>query len=272
MKDDAKKDGPTMTLETITPLRAEDYLKKNTRNRTTVRARIKQYAKDMMQNEWMVNGETIQFDTNGELLNGQHRLLACIDAKCSFKTYVVRGLPPEVMPTVDTGKARNAGDALHILGGTNTKMVAAATTWILRYKSDNLAAGRGYFSHSKIIKFWEENKDIEKSIIFGRKCQPIIAPAIASGFHFLFSEVADEDEANQFMEDLISGANLSPTDPVHILRETCIKNKSQKIKFQPVEIAAKLVRAWNYRRVGKDVKSLQGTTLVDGKRVFPDIQ
>lgn len=256
------------TLETITPMHAEDFLRRNSINRKVMPSRVKFYADLMAQNRWMVNGETIQFDINGNLLNGQHRLKACILSGCSFQTYVVRGLPCDVMHTLDTGKHRTAGDALQILGSVNTTTLAAAITWILRYK--NGTAARTTYSHGEIIEFWGKNKIVEESVSIGRS-QQIMAPGIASGFHFLFCEF-DREAANQFMEDLASGTNLGPNDPAHVLRETLIKNKTQKIKFQAVEVAAKLVRAWNFRRTGNTVKSLQGTTLLDGRRTFPTIQ
>lgn len=81
----------------ITPEVARVYLKQNTNNRNLIKRKLAQYAKDMKEGRWVLNGEPIQFDDSGELINGQHRLNACIRSNSAFTTLVVFGVSGEEM-------------------------------------------------------------------------------------------------------------------------------------------------------------------------------
>lgn len=70
-------------------------LEHNTRNpRKVSRSVVRQYATDMRSGNWRVNGETIVIDRDGNMKNGQHRCLACIESGCAFETLLVYGVEP----------------------------------------------------------------------------------------------------------------------------------------------------------------------------------
>lgn len=95
-----KDTGMTMTIEDITPAKAREYLKKNIHNPRHGRMNrsvIKKYADDMKAGLWELNGEAIQFDEDGFLKNGQHRLAAIIMAGVTVRMCVIRGIGNEVM-------------------------------------------------------------------------------------------------------------------------------------------------------------------------------
>lgn len=83
----------TMVLETITPKIAAEYLTRNTSNRNRRPTRIQQYARDMGSGNWPVTGESIKFSETGDLLDGQHRLVACVLSGVSFQTWVAHNVP-----------------------------------------------------------------------------------------------------------------------------------------------------------------------------------
>ena len=70
--------GVVSTVETITPQLAKAYLEKNKDNRKTSRHRIGIYSRDMRSGKW-TPGSPISFFDNGDLADGQHRLLAVVD-------------------------------------------------------------------------------------------------------------------------------------------------------------------------------------------------
>lgn len=59
------------------------------------------YARDLTRNRWRCNGEPIQIDTNGTLINGRHRLNAIVP------TAVVKLLAPQA--GAGTGADRDQG-------------------------------------------------------------------------------------------------------------------------------------------------------------------
>lgn len=268
MKDNV---APASSIETITPLRAQEYLKRNLSNRSVIATRVNYYAGMMAAGEWPLNGEPILFDIYGNLLDGQHRLLACVHAGVPFTTFVTRGLLPTVMPTLNTGKARSAGDAIAILGGPNGRLVAGTVTWLLKYKRGQILTATTSFPHAEIVKFWQTNeKTLAESLKIRRITGRLLMPGVACGFHFLFAE-RDRVAADELFDDVGIGASLTITDPVYILREQLVANGINKIKLPGVEQAARLVRAWNHRRMGTTTKLLRGTYGMGTSRVFPEI-
>lgn len=261
----------TTTVETITPLRAQDYLARNRGNRHMTDARVTLYASAMQRGEWQVNGEPIQFDNEGDLLNGQHRLHGCVRAGVPFTTLVVRGLPRGVFATLDTGKKRTAGDNIALLGQSDGNVIAAVAAVVMRYRTDRMLFGNWSPPNQDVVRFFENNTEpLIRSGQLARKARHIIQPGLGGGMHFLFAE-KDNEMADRFMEDLASGASLPARDAVYVLREQLLANKTSKSKFDRIEICARTVRAWNARRSGSEVRVLRGTYGTGSEREFPKI-
>lgn len=114
-------------VETITPAKAKEYLKKNTNNyRKLSRALVNNYAEDIKNDRWQLNGETIIFGKNGILKNGQHRLMAIVLANKPIEVLVVRGVEDNV-DIMDVGTRRKDADILNAEGfECDATLIAAA--------------------------------------------------------------------------------------------------------------------------------------------------
>ena len=91
----------TMTVETISPDRAEEYLAANRGNRNIVQSHVAAMARDIRNGQWMFNAQPICFSRSGRLLNGQHRLSAVLEAGQPIEVLVMRGLPEQAFQTYD---------------------------------------------------------------------------------------------------------------------------------------------------------------------------
>lgn len=111
-----KSENPNVALVTITPEMAEEMLKKNIGNRKINQANVNRIAADMATGNYKLNGETIKISPNGEILDGQHRLLAAVKSGMTFKTYVVYNVERESIGTIDMGKGRSVADSLNVMG------------------------------------------------------------------------------------------------------------------------------------------------------------
>ena len=69
MKTEVVKINPTLALE---------MLGDNEHNRKVTQSRVNEYASEMKNGMWLLNGETIIMSETGKLLDGQHRLLGLI--------------------------------------------------------------------------------------------------------------------------------------------------------------------------------------------------
>lgn len=90
----------------VTPQLAAEFLEKNANNRSLSNAVVEHYAMQMRSGKWIANGETIKFGSNGELVDGQHRLQAIIQSGVTVTMVVVTGVPEGSKETIDVGKVR----------------------------------------------------------------------------------------------------------------------------------------------------------------------
>lgn len=105
----------TSAIETITPEVAQTYLTSNTGNRPIHKRALAQYVDDIINRRWQTNGASIIFDINGTLVDGQHRLMAVVEANTPIDAVVVRGVPVGSFETIDIGKARTSRDGIAAL-------------------------------------------------------------------------------------------------------------------------------------------------------------
>ena len=104
-------------LVTITKALATEWLTaRNAVNRYKRPSVISQYTRDMAAKRWLLTGETISFDWNGQLINGQHRLQAVVESGQPMQALVVVGLDPAVRTVVDTQSRRSVRDAFSHAG------------------------------------------------------------------------------------------------------------------------------------------------------------
>lgn len=140
-------------VRTITPQDAEQLLELNTHNRRLRPSHIDWLARQMRSGDWKLNGESVKIgrtpDGTDTLLDGQHRLEACVKAGVPFTTLVVTGLPADTQDTVDRGSARTLSDAFSLDGypdANNLTALAAAmlhaktygVVELWRYRTNNL--------------------------------------------------------------------------------------------------------------------------------------
>lgn len=92
-------------IELITPALAKQWLETiNVNNRGISRVRVGQYTELMKLGLWDENnGDPIQLDVDGNLVNGQHRLKAIVNSGVELKFFVVRGVSRYARNTIDTG-------------------------------------------------------------------------------------------------------------------------------------------------------------------------
>jgi hypothetical protein len=132
----------TIELVDVSPALAQAWLNLNhDENRRIKKARVSQYARTMRAGGWMPTTETIKFDSLGQLMDGQHRLLAVISAGVTVPMFVARNLPPStfhvldhigprtVLWWVDNGFLRSTAVAMATqIGGTKVRVEGAWPT------------------------------------------------------------------------------------------------------------------------------------------------
>lgn len=258
----AKPFQPTPRVVQMTPTMATELLNRNTMNRSLRAGRVEKYAADMKEGRWTMNGATIAFTADGELMDGQHRLFAVIEAGVTVPMLVVEGLDKAAMPTIDTGAARGFRDVLSIGGMKNATLLAATARWLYWYEHGR-PAGQRYGtiapSHAQLSDFLAAQSDLDDRVgeIAGMKqARRIVTPSVLC-FAYTMAFRFDAGKAGQWVGLIDSGAGLEAKHPVHQLRERMIANKTATAKLPPEDVAALTVKSWNQFKTGKRTVNLR---------------
>lgn len=248
-------------IKEVTPEMAAELLARNVNNRKLNDKSVRFYADEMQRGDWQLNGETIKLNSDGNLIDGQHRLSAVVRSGCTVKMEFRGGLNGREMATIDTGKPRSAADVLYMKGLKYTQAQAEAARFIIAYDSNVVVRGRieSKISNERILKFVESNPSLvshahschEKAI------KSLVSPSRALALWFLFDR-HDEDMATKFFTSLATGAELSSNDPVLVLRNRLLASKLSARQHQLAsrEIIMLIIKAWNAWRAGKCVTRL----------------
>lgn len=251
-------------LETVTPNMAAKWLEFNANNRPPSERTVERYAKAMKTGKWSLNGESIKFSAEGNLLDGQHRLTAICKSGVSVPMFVVYGLPRETFDTIDIGKTRTGGDVISILEPEYAKYsntICAAVRLLDTYNSLGhfKSRGRGRISNYEVLDVFKKFPGIARSAGFAHRLEqaPKIVPLSAlTVLHFMFSK-KDQDEAEKFLHDLDSGANLNIDDPVFILRRRLFELNERYRRKSAEMVIPYIVKSWNATREGKKIQNLR---------------
>lgn len=141
------------TVERITPEIAKEYLSHNTKNRKINKRSVESLARDIKNNKFVRTHQGIAFDTEGTLIDGQHRLLAVIMANKPIEINITRGLQPEAAMSIDRGVSRSLGDVMRFseLGDNEEDANVLRDTYML--SAINQMVSLGY----KKIKLTSDN-------------------------------------------------------------------------------------------------------------------
>lgn len=282
-------------LESVTPQMAAQWLQTMVGNRPLSQGKAIEYAIVMEEGQWKVNGETVKFDDQGRLIDGQHRLQACMLADKSFKTYVAYGISDEdAFATIDVGKTRSHGDIFGIAGYPSSNIASGAALLVYQYKNglismsgdasrrmkkgsakflaklDKLPVKAVHVTKEQLLSFAEPFKDrLIGAVRFADAHKSkFLTKNIIAGCYLLFSEKSDVD-AKAFFVDLAEGVGLSSSDPVYRLRERLISNHASMHKLKRGALLMLLFKAWNKRRAGEKLK--MAIKLVEGEE-FPKLR
>lgn len=264
----------TVSMEEITPHKAAEYLASNTQNRRLSAGHVAILAHDMSSGAWEINGDAIRFDTEGTLIDGQHRLNAIIKADTSIQCFVMRNLPADAFATIDTNKVRGGADTLSVLGEEHHIVTASALRLVaISGLSEDwngwssLGGGRTKITNKDIIELSRKYPGVSvaasRTAMGDRKmCRKLLTPSVAAFVFYWLSSIDDVD-AEQFFSWIEDGANLDKEHPVIMLRNRLIEmaaSHSGRGQVAKRTMLALTFRAWNALRDNEGIKLLRWST------------
>jgi hypothetical protein len=132
-------------------------------NREVSPALVSEYAQTMLDGKWVCDGKTIIIDSTGAVLNGQHRLLACIEADCQFETWVAQGVERTARYTIDSN-TRTLEDILYMKGEQNDLQLLASTLTLLVSYEEGVSDPGFSATPSEMLDLLERHPEIRSHV------------------------------------------------------------------------------------------------------------
>ena len=230
------KNSESVAIEEITPVLAARYLSSSFKNRPLSERMIQVYAEDMSSSNWRFNGESIIFDREGNLLNGQHRMSAIIRSRSTQRFIVVRGVDPAAFSTMDQGKKRTMADILSTMGEKNNAQLAAliksTRTFLLghtRSFSDTLSSADllDIFSKHPGLRDWSiRAQELGRRMMQGK--------TLACALYCI--SVDSKKTADEIFHKLLEGTGMEHGDPILALRNYLIDMRGSSVRASDVHV------------------------------------
>lgn len=264
----------TTSVETITPEQAEALLGHDHTNRKVRWTVVERYANDMRAGRWKVGGSTLDFDADGNLLNGQHRLHACVQAEVNFQAIVVRGLPEQSQIVMDVGLRRSLSDILAWQGETNTAALAASVNMGWKWENGKVNTTLTP-THQEALEWLTANPNIREAVrrTIGLR-ELLAAPQSALAVFTHQITLLDFEDAESFLKHLREGDELPAGDPILAMRNWAINQITRKAsgaKPGALVYLAMLVKSWNAWVLGRSLNNMVWRRGGTRKEDFPEL-
>lgn len=256
-----KREGIFITQEILTAAMARLLLDNNDDNRPISAMKVKEMVTSLQAGAFdSLNGETIQISRCGRLNDGQHRLHAKLESAVDQPFLFLFGTERGSRLTLDQGRQRTAGDYL-TMGNYEMGAKAAGVAMLLHaYLKTGVIKSFGgqskdRLSTSQRAAFAREHYEQISASLRAIEVKPGVGQlgglSLLAFAHLLFAEKHFAG-ATDFINKLISGADLAENSPINNLRRRLTTEK----RLRREERMELIVRAWNAWRHGNTPKNL----------------
>lgn len=260
----------TTKVETISPNTAIMYLKHAGKNRKLSEKKMQDYAKQMTDGEWVLNGEPIIFGKSGNLIDGQHRLRSVIYANATVQMLVVRGVNDEYFDSIDSGKSRSLQDVFSCKDIANSQLISSIVKkFYIMCNNPNACFFRDYSkataSRKKMLEIYHRHaQTFDFAAQFGANMyakKRLASPAnIGAIYAYLMLVKEHEQEKIEEFFWFLFGNKEAATIPAYSasleVRNRIISAALSGKKFEPKTLQNMFAIAWNSFIEGKEVKKL----------------
>ena len=258
---------PAMSLETVTPAKAQKWLDNQKVNRKPSLDRVGAFVAMVERGEFHAEESTLSFYEDGRLADGQHRLLMVVQTGKTFKFRIQRGVGEEFFAHVDDVKPRGLYDCLYIEGEAHWIALAATIRNCYAYEIARTMyhtnrASLGYPSNAVYLNWLEANPTVRESVrlaeLWKTQLIGLVPPSMVAVTHYLFSR-KEPELAGEFWEAVSKGVGVqSEHDPRSILRERLIKGvRQESYKMTSRYRSAIILKAWNAWINGDSIRHLK---------------
>lgn len=235
--------------ETITPEIAQKLLATVDNPPPEDKKALAHYEAAMRAGGWLQNGQAIKIDTNGKLIDGYHRLKACVNAGVPFRTLVARHVKADILHTIDQHRRRNFTTVLKARNIEHATEIHRSLGKLIRIENGVFKMLNLPITWERLDIVLESNPEIIEASKIAHDTPIRLLPSKAqTTFIFMALKAGHEDLLREFIAKMdTDGANISYNDPVGVLMTTLtslIENSSSR-SIDPDVALAITIQAFN---------------------------
>jgi hypothetical protein len=258
---------------------AREIIRFQGENRQLRKHVVKKFANLIRSGRFGLTHQGIAFNVLGVLIDGQHRLNACVETGRSIFVLVAFNMPEESYLRVDRGTNRSAGDDLITMGLETTtaqgnRFAAAARVVAAVDKGfDPTLSDTGSFAETfEMPGIKERHPKLADTVGWARlvlaRSSVKYPPAGFAGLLTLMREV-DDRKAMGLAERMTIGVPRSVEDPANLIRNAQAAGRGKSTAGAArAAFMYRFVRAWNHEHAGTTATRLHSGNEGSG---FPDI-
>ena len=236
----------------VTPVMARSFLSAQDmsplKQRSVNTTQVSRYAEMMKEGKWQRNGESLKF-SGTQLLDGQHRLHALLEADVTLPFLVVNDIDSSSFTTIDQGMSRSVKHLLEMRGCAYTHNVIAVAKRVSLYEKYGMVFANSAGNKKRAIpvdvlmNFIITNGEaLQVSAQMAERCR-LGHTSLLAVVQFLSREHPRVDE---FFDRLRDGITLQKNDPIRLLRDKLLMNRIGAMRrANPVVSQAWCFKAWN---------------------------
>ncbi len=269
MSGQSKRETPQVL--TMTPEMAVALLEANQHNRPLNHQHVDRIANQITTGRWRFNGDTIKLSTSRDILDGQHRLWAIVEAKQPVETAIIYDIEPEAFATIDTlRKPRSGADVLAMHGVTHHRVViSTALQWLTRWQRKCLETYRApanRVENSDVERAFNDNPGILRAAERASKLRGLTSVGIIAFFYFILTN-RNPDLAERMLHTLENPAGVSVNDPFFRLRAYLTQNQHK----DPLVTIALMIKSANASHEGREMRLLNWRNQGNNAEPFPKL-
>lgn len=233
----------------IGPDLAQEFLLRNTNNRTRRPTTAARYARDMATGRWKETHQGILIARDGTILDGQHRLAAIVASGVTVRMLVTTGADPVDIVAVDCGSTRGVHDQMQVQGH-GAAVVSRSGSAIGGSMVRSMGTGRlNKMTRQELIEFIEKYADSinfadETILSFTRNHTRLASSVIGAVVARAHAYGENPGTLSRFVEVLISGTAANASERAAIaLRDYLLIRSANHVHDNRRTLHRKIERA-----------------------------
>lgn len=233
-------------------------------NRPLSLRHINHLASQMLLGKWRLTHQGLAFDTKGSFKDGQHRMMALVQAaevgakigdlelppkpKIKIKFNVTYGVEPDTFSVMDVGRNRTSDQILSMSGYTDAMHLSATARLIFLYRNYPYQLWRSTKVTNEQVLGTVQDTGIDRYINVARSLQKLkfIVSGVAAGY-YICEEAFPQGPHEAFLTALKTGEEMRIQDPRNAFRNFVIKSSAQpgRSRRDASLHFALYIKAWN---------------------------